>query len=666
MLNTLSATSSSYKLFLSSLFLLSFFLLSLRLTSAQYCEPFNGVPPECIPVLTFPIYIPEGTTQEQLAEGASVAIEQTKLIPPAFSSCVPYARTLACLEAFAGCNNYTEAEILATDPEITSIPASAELVDGENHPFGIRMPTCKPACTVYSQFCGSVFPEDCEQTVSNGVVEGGEPQEVFKWPEDTSIVQDYNVSIPGTSLRAILSTPCVVAEGVADGNVVCTDCPPHYCCTDGGGCSPCCPFAMFSDEEYDGVAWMFTSLALLGCGMSIIFLVPYIVTRDKRKWQLPVVLPFWAVLCSFGTALAGFLPVFWGGWREVLCSSDTEYSTQSDNGCGAIGALTYMSAYFGLAWWTVINFNLIRIVFFPPSLQQNNTWWHLGYHLVVWIPGLAFAITILANRKFRATPGAVNCFLDVQSDEGWWFDGFFNLPLGIFCIVSTLCIGAVIIKILMTSGWKGLKQQMRFLCFAVYYDFFLIYMLADRLRSREQQDEVEVATTEYFTCLAAPNAQDGYILDECDGSGACCDLDSPYTIGIFIMAHINNSLPFVMVPAIFGLSKTTYSWWKNWIVGLVHGKWNVDPTTTAEVSSLEGSGSKGKGRSNTGGDDKNERSDSSISRISEDITDSEDEAGAEMTNVKNTSVNTALSLFFLWFVCGEVLTTFSFYFSLQT
>jgi hypothetical protein len=152
----------------------------------------------------------------------------------------------------------------------------------------------------------------------------------------------------------------------------------------------------------------------------------------------------------------------------------------------------------GSAWFACVCVNIfLTLTHWNFWVKRINQFRIACYVMSYGVP-LIFAVLAAALKKLSG--GGLTCIISSDAN-GWYVDGLFFVPLGIWVMSAVIAMLAVLIRIIFTLGFKSIRKQQRLLLFCAIFGYIGIYTIVFRIYTRAQTNAVTRSLTAYANCI---------------------------------------------------------------------------------------------------------------------------------------------------------------------
>lgn len=438
-------------------------LLSLLLFSAcraQTCEPFAGSPSVCSGLIGYPVWLPPGTTQAELArQFVSSGALASSLLP---GECARASAVSICSQFFRACG---------TD--------------------GSPLPLCGDFCDLGASVCGPAGAQTFNCTAAMDFARPGE--RLWQWFTN-------GTAFPDSCAVANASTPVI-------------DCPTPF--IPNGATDQCtikCPPTGLDDESVNDKT---IKIAIVGGSLSIfcaLALLPYLAwvasTRKNTNYMFNVWLTI--LISAIGDVVPKWLSV-----HEIMCSDPYTLRRRDSTSC-LFTSFTGIWSRQATAYWTMFAmyrvFEILYRVDWTKRLKPEHTkivWLteNFVFSLVGWgFPTIQYVIAVAGD--WISTSGPYSCGVDSTPYGGWVNNGLTLLPLTVVETITTFFIVVIVYKIWRT-GWNVVREHWNTVMLCCIYAFVVWYIVIFAWDTFRIRDRITEHIVDFIQCSAVTGGAPG-------------------------------------------------------------------------------------------------------------------------------------------------------------
>ena len=292
------------------------------------CESFAGFPSECTSVVRWPVLVPAGSSQQQLAADARLRLVGMRA---AQTSCREQAILLICASMFE---------------------AGTSIQIDEQRSLGVGKPVCQSFCKSTFSQCQKVRgPDkqiDCRERSSSGSM---------RYPEEDSVVEYGNMD------SFINCTVPEYAPGAIYPKIKKCPFPTVLTDDDEDVCELRCPLPAHTDDQYLAQMIITTIFGYLGFFLGVFTFLSFLNHPLKRSF--PRNLVSFQVLSAAILSLSYLIP-HWSLkigepiYQGSMCSNAWTPATITQAACGAQSFFRYVSHLWFSLWYFVVALFLLR------------------------------------------------------------------------------------------------------------------------------------------------------------------------------------------------------------------------------------------------------------------------------------------------------------------
>lgn len=366
-------------------------------------------------------------------------------------------------------------------------------------------------------------------------------------------------------------------------------CPPYFTeiiLNGSFSCTPKCPIAYYSDEQYDKLAITGTVFGILAMISSFLALVPHFALPSRRAW--PHILLPTLFSCIFILGWHFIFPIagYRYEWRKLVCDQDTHtfHTGTTNKWCAFDGITTYIFAVAAVLQWGAIDIYLTLRIFrinigtFSSGLATRKSYLSTWMQIVL-VYGIIIAyiiittIIILVKGEIAGAGEGGHCFIK----PGKYYNGFW---IGILAIIGTLgVINTFIIlgySCFISSHSKQalsfIISQWRILVFRIIFLGAAGSLVIFWLIWNPRQDKILNAVGSWLGCTAkifGNNMQSGYPITAAEIiTKKTCDpllYVPPYRTAFWEILVV--PLAAFTFPILFLCQRDVLAWWLNLLSG---------------------------------------------------------------------------------------------------